>query len=95
MQLKWKTFVQAFQEAESQLPSCGTVPKKPWISRTTVNLIQQRADARSSGDYIEEKLLHKAIRRSVRSDKAAWLDDLATRAKARTIEGLARGVGWQ
>lgn len=63
--------------AYSTLPLVGQTPRRPWVSEESIQLIVQRGDARKSGDYEREKYLNKAIKFSVKRDRAQWLKELA------------------
>ena len=66
-----KAMVDGLPSIVWQLPS----PNRPWILASTLALITRRTTARESGNYVEEKRLHKEIRASVRRDRAGWLND--------------------
>ena len=65
-----KVVVDALPPIVSQLPT----PNRPWISVYTLSLIGRRNGAREVGNYIEEQVLHKEVRASVRRDRAGWLN---------------------
>ena len=72
----WQSISGAMKAAGEVLPLSSTVPNKPWISAATLDLISQRQAARACDDYVEEKLLHKAVRVSARKDRTVWADTL-------------------
>ena len=51
----WKHCCDAFSLAVQAIPAGELPPKKPWISRPTLVLIEQRFRARASGNPAEEK----------------------------------------
>ena len=80
----------AFAAAESALPEVHTSKRKPWISQSTLDLIEQRRLARTVNDFVEEAKLHKLVKKSAKSDRKKWLEDLAgsnTWANLRKLRG--------
>ena len=68
----------AFDSAkEAALPEPLVEKRRPWISQTTLDLIQRRHAARAVNDFAEEQRLHKLVRNSAKHDRAAWLNELA------------------
>ena len=61
--------------AQSTLPILEMAPNKPWISRQTMELIDARKESRASGEWDEERRLHKLIRAAAKKDKTDWLND--------------------
>lgn len=53
------------------------LPNKPWISQTTLHLLDRRRAARESGNWTLEKQLRGEVKRSAKTDRAKWLEDLA------------------
>ena len=67
----------AFQAAAAEtLPKVPVKRQRPWISNRTLELLNQRAEARHSGAFEAERALAKAIRQSVKQDRSNWLNDL-------------------
>ena len=79
------------QAANSCLPQRDRQTSRPWISETTLGLIRRRQVARSHGDSVQERLLNKEVRRSVSSDKGAWLDTLLASRDWSQIRRLRKG----
>ena len=52
-------------------------PNKPWISETTLHLLDRRRAVRENGKWILEKQLRGEVKRSAKADRAKWLEDLA------------------
>jgi len=68
----------AFAGAEEKaLPIAGTSRRKPWISVATLALIDRRRVCRLHGNVEEEKQVCQEIKRSARSDRRVWLNNLA------------------
>ena len=81
----------AFKVAEQQvLPKMPVVRRKPWISDSTISLIEQRRLARQHFDSDGEKLLHKAIKKSARKDRRTWLLDLAGKGDWKSLRLLRK-----
>ena len=49
---------------QAVLPPAPKRGKKPWISQRTLDLVAERSVARNTGDWLEERRLHKKIRAS-------------------------------
>ena len=65
----------ATQALEEALKEETKVPKQLWITNSTWDLIQQRTQARESGDKATEQDLHKEVGNQARRDKTQWLKD--------------------
>eukprot|EP00959_Pyramimonas_sp_CCMP1952_P453760 9468758-Pyramimonas_sp.AAC.1 len=63
----------AFATAATTLPARAATAKRPWISQTTLDLIDRRNSYRHCQDYYNEQLLNRAIRRAGREDKRMWM----------------------
>ena len=61
--------------AEAVLPSSEILPKRPWISQCTLRIISRRNDARAQHDEKTEKKLTQEIKRNVKADREAWLQE--------------------
>ena len=61
---------------ERHMPEQARKQHKLWIRRT-LWLIEERTIARQNDDRALERSLSKEIKRSARSDRACWLDELA------------------
>ena len=57
--------------AEELLPRVQKTANKPWISKDTFDLIQQRNEARRCCSWVEERYLGKLIKSAARRDKAS------------------------
>ena len=64
--------------AHGALPNVKRKAKKPWISESTLNLLELRQNARVQNDWMEEQRLRKEVKRSAKRDRAKWLDELAS-----------------
>ena len=74
VEVSWHNLSQACADAVSGIPSKAAAVRKPWIGLITLELIQQRHAARSAGNLHLEKTINKAVHKSVRADKAVWLN---------------------
>ena len=96
------TIKEAFASASSTLPKERSRPNHPWISQTTLALIEARGEARASHDHAKEQRLHKQIRSAAKRDRAEWLNRIAStgswedvrrlRKKKRPLQGRLRNV---
>ena len=76
---RWQSMCDAMRIAMSDnLPKLQLPKKRPWISERTLALVAQKCGARSTNRWELEKELKGQIRKSVRRDRAAWLEDLAS-----------------
>ena len=66
---------------------------KPWISTSTLALLDDRAAARRRGDRGAEWLLHKQVRRSAKADMATSLNEKVADGSWQSIRGLAHPKG--
>ena len=62
--------------------------KKPWISSETLELIERRRVARLSGNVEDEKQACQDVKKSARSDRKVWLDNLAASGSWRAARVL-------
>ena len=56
------------------LPSRQYRAHRPWISQTTLQLIETRDVARANKEYDAERFATRQIRNQVKADRASWLD---------------------
>ena len=73
------------------LPAVPSMPKRPWISKETLDLIDQRAQARIEGRWNQEKRLHQSVKDSVKKDRARWLDALLASGEWDHMRSLCKG----
>ena len=79
----WKQLQEATKLAiTDNIPTTTSIPKHPWITRQTWDLIQQRSAARNSLRFDEEARLHKDIRKQARRDKTQWLKERLAESEA-------------
>ena len=86
----WSGIKSAFYAAEKSLPDLPPKPNKPWIRPHTLSLIRLREAARSAGHDGEEKRMHKAVRKSVRSDRTAWVDACLAEGSWKAIKNFRK-----
>ena len=65
----------SLDHATQVLPDFEVVPKRAWISETTLGLISQRKVKHIGGDHSAVKGLHKQVRASAKKDKQKFLDN--------------------
>ena len=66
--------MEAMRKADKILPLPLKTANKPWISDTTLEVIRLRILARAPNDSVEERRLHKEVRRLAKIDKTRWVD---------------------
>ena len=59
----------------------------PWISRATLDRIDNRSGTRRRGDRVAETELNRLIRNSVKCDRGAWLNEQAVSKEALSPPG--------
>ena len=72
-----RCIAEAFTVAEAALGKTSVPKNRPWISQATLDLIDLRQVACSSGDLEEEVRLHKMVRSSAITDRRTYLRGLA------------------
>ena len=77
----WETFKCAIHEAAYKILGKHHAPKKPWISESTLNIIEDRRAARLRGDKLEVKRLTRERNHALGLDQGRYWD-----AKAAAIE---------
>ena len=65
--------------ASCTVPRETFVAKRPWISHSTLNLIEQRHGARTAQYHNKESLLHRQVKKSAKKDRERWLQNMAGR----------------
>ena len=78
----------AFGKAATCLPNLQAVPKKPWISAKTLELVMERDDRRRHHNYVEEKDFSKLIRASAKHDKQVFLHGELTNGNWNAVNKL-------
>ena len=73
------------------VPVESTKVNKPWISSRTLDLLNQRREARVNGNWNVEKQLQKEVKKSAKKDRSNWLEDLASSGDWKSIKKLRRG----
>ena len=72
LDLAYARLVDAFQNAaEVVLPEKGAKANRPWTSKRTLDLINERTAARKENNFPEEQRLAKEIKKFVAQDRAA------------------------
>jgi len=71
----WAGLTHATYEGMTKLPTPEQPPRRPYTSPLTLTLIQQRNAAERRGDPHGAKQLQKAVKKSVRKDKAQYLNE--------------------
>ena len=84
--------VDAFATAEGNtLPRRTAVPKRPWISNRTLALIEERCIERRRLHLENERRLTKAIKSSIKNDRAVWLESILASGDWGEIRKLRKG----
>ena len=62
------------QAVERNIPKASSKPRKPWISQSTLDLLEERGRLRQQGDMVKVTKLNRDIRKAAKRDKHNWLD---------------------
>eukprot|EP00959_Pyramimonas_sp_CCMP1952_P312434 6539590-Pyramimonas_sp.AAC.1 len=71
----WAGMVGAFEVSGGAVPEKYRISRRPWVSQCTLDLIDQRSQARLENDQVKQRDLHRKVRRSAKADKTKWLND--------------------
>jgi len=72
----WEVLREAVRRgAEQSIPEMPARPRKPWITRGTMEMIASRQALAALGQLKEARELDRMIRYSAREDRKAWLDE--------------------
>ena len=82
-------------DADVCLPSQVLKPTRPWISSRTLSLLTDRNNARSNGNFTEERRLSKSVKSAVAQDRSAWLNNLVADGDWSAIRRLRKGFAKQ
>ena len=82
----------AFEAAEMSLPKVAAAKRKPWISQTTLDLVERRHSAHMTRDFETERLLHSEIKKAAKTDKKRWLEELAGANSWRALRVMRCGT---
>jgi len=70
----WDEGKTAMQITVETMPRRQNGVVKPWITQSTLDLLDWRSRARAANDKVEEKRLLKEVRKACKHDKTAWVD---------------------
>jgi len=83
----------AFACAQDEvIPNVTSRPKRPWISSSTLRLIELRHQARLRNDHDTEARLCKEIKKAAKKDRQEWLTSLAGTGSWKDIRKLKGGA---
>ena len=87
-----ETISRAFDvAANTVLPVKELVAHRPWISSSTLDLIEQRNRARAYGQHVSECELNRRIRGSARKDRKDWLMERLSTGSWSEVRKLRKG----
>ena len=88
----WKSFCESVESAVKQhVPVQKHRANKPWIGTATLDLLDQRRAARETNNWALERQLRLKIKKSAKSDRARWLEDLVASGDWGAIKKLRKG----
>ena len=88
---KWDTLRQIYVDSlETSIPKQNQLPRKPWITEATLDLIRRRGQYRDGGDLEAVADLNRQIRRAAKQNKRAWLDTQLASGDWRPIINLKK-----
>ncbi|CAE7460901.1 unnamed protein product, partial [Symbiodinium microadriaticum] len=71
----WHKLSSAYLQAiERNIPKISSRPRKPWITQSTLDLLEERGRLRQQGDMTKVAELNRDIRKAAKRDKRNWLD---------------------
>ena len=80
----------AMHAAAADTLYAGSQKKRPWISSTTLALIQQRELVRAMGDRDGELLLNRQIRKAAKQNRREWLESMLAGGSWSAVRRLRR-----
>ena len=87
----WGVLCEAVQGAmQACIPPAPVKPKRPWISTTTLEMIQHRMCLAEVGLIKDARAMDKLIRSNARSDKKRWIEEGLSIKFWDPIKGLVR-----
>lgn len=96
----WDTFKTATHLCADQVLGRSRPPRKPWISNSTLEIIEDRRAARLRGDFARYRALNKPRKKALVRDlerywtsKAKTIEEAAKRADQRTVYRELRSCG--
>ena len=90
---KWQTIRDAMQDAAStHIPTLSPKKLGPWISETTLSLIEERAIARRRDNFPLEMHLRREVKRFAKRDRVSFLEQLAASADWQSLKKSRVGM---
>ena len=74
------------------LPTKPRIAKKPWISNTTLELIERRNQFRQQNDSTNDREISKQIKKQVRLDRQNWLNELLDNGNWRAVKDFKQAI---
>ena len=88
---RWGTLSTLYAQAiDTHIPKQTLQPKQPWITQTTLNLLERRGQLRQQGDLAQVAELNKTIRKAAKLDKRKWLEERLSTDDWRPITNLKK-----
>ena len=88
---KWNGFRHDVAKAAAAcIPLKRTHPKRPWISKRTLKLVDERFGVRLQGNWEKEKSLRMEARTLAQHDRANWITNLAGKGDWQSLQRLYR-----
>ena len=78
------------QSMRLHLPEQTPTKRRPWISSTTLNLIEKRCQYRQQNNAEKEKEITKAIKKQIKLDKEMWLNECLENGNWQAIKKYQR-----
>ena len=89
---QWTSICQSSMNVcTKMMPTQGKRPNKPWISQSTMELIEDKRKARLERNFEAEKDLNKKVRGAAKKDRARWLEELTSQGDWQAIRYLRKG----
>ena len=82
--------VSSIHQAAEELPRKAVEASRPWISSTTLQLIERRNSVRIEGNHQAEVDLNRSVKASAKKDRRLWLEEALRGGAWRDVRKLSK-----
>ena len=86
----WNKFKETLNDVAAEHLDLRKQTKKPWVSDTTLTLVEKKRQARLLNKRDEYKTLNTQCKTNLKLDRQQWADNLATEGEATLMAGKVR-----
>ena len=90
--LNWDRFKETLNNVATRQLGIRKQARKPWVSDTTLTLIEEKRQARLVNKHDEYKILNKQCKGNLKLDRQQWADNMGREGKAALIAGEVRNA---